>query len=75
TRLSAPDGHTVELWQDESYPYTEIFTGDSLSPSRRRHGLGVEPMTAPPNAFATGTDLVLLAPGEVSTARWGVRLR
>jgi len=75
TRLSAPDGRTVEMWQDESYPYTEIFTGDSLSPSRRRQGLGVEPMTAPPNAFATGTDLVVLTTGESNTARWGVRLR
>lgn len=74
-RLSAPDGRTVELWQDESYPYTEIFTGDSLSPSRRRRGLGVEPMTAPPNALASGTDVVVLAPGESHTARWGVRLR
>lgn len=74
TRLAAPDGRTVELWQDQTYPYTEIFTGDSLRPERRRRGLGVEPMTAPPNAFASGIDVILLGPGESTTSRWGVRI-
>jgi aldose 1-epimerase len=44
-------------------------------PSRRRQGLGVEPMTAPPNALATGELIVRLEPGEEHLARWGVRLR
>lgn len=64
----------TEIWLDESYPYLEVFTGDSLDPARRRQGLGVEPMTGPPNALATGTDLVALEPGETWTGSWGIRL-
>jgi aldose 1-epimerase len=74
-RLSAPDGCTAELWVDESYPLIEIYTGDTLAPPRRRRGLGVEPMTCPPNAFQSGEQLIVLQPGETSTSRWGARLR
>jgi len=73
-RLERPDGETVELWAGEGYRWLEVFTGDTLAPERRRRGLGVEPMTAPPNALATGTDLVVLAPGEQLDLAWGVRL-
>jgi aldose 1-epimerase len=73
-RLSAPDGATVELWVDESYPYLEVFTGDTLAPARRRHGLGLEPMSCPPNAFQSGESLVRLEPGASHVAQWGVGL-
>jgi aldose 1-epimerase len=73
-RLSAPDGATVELWADESYTVLQLFTGDTLSPARRRLGLAVEPMTCQPNAFRSGVGLVRLEPGESLTTRWGVRL-
>jgi len=61
------------LWVDSSFPWIEIFTGDHL-PSRQRQGLGVEPMTCPPNAMASGQDLVVLEPGEQHTARWGIHV-
>ncbi len=36
----------------ERLAVTELFTGDSLPQAqRRRRGLGIEPMTAPPNAI------------------------
>jgi len=73
-RLAAPDGHTVELWVDEAYPLLEVFTGDTLSPHRRRRGLGLEPMTCPPDAFRSGERLIRLEPGEAARASWGVRL-
>ena len=73
-RLERPDGVAVELWAGEGYRWLQVFTGDSLAPQRRRRGLGVEPMTAPPNALATGTDLVVLAPGDELELAWGVRL-
>ena len=50
------------------------FAPDTLAPARRRYGLGSEPMTAPPNALATGELIVRLEPGEEHVARWGVRL-
>lgn len=63
----------VTLWVDEAYPYLEIFTGDALpDPTRRRRGLGVEPMSAPPNALATGEALVTLEPSEHWQGRWGI---
>jgi hypothetical protein len=74
-RLEGPDGKRAELWVDGSYPIVELFTGDTLSPHRRRRGLGTEPMTCPPNAFQSGEAVLRLAPGEVVTNRWGARLR
>jgi aldose 1-epimerase len=73
-RLTGVDGRRAELWCDSSYPLVEIYTGDTLQPHRRRRGLGVEPMTAPPNAFATGENLRRLEPGEAATHVWGARL-
>jgi aldose 1-epimerase len=31
-------------------------------------------MTCPPNAFATGTDLLMLDPGVSVTTSWGIQL-
>jgi aldose 1-epimerase len=74
-RLVGQDGAARELWVDEAYRYIEIYTGDTLAPARRRRGLGAEPMSCPPNAFASGEDLVRLEPGQTFSAAWGVRLR
>ena len=74
TRLSAPDGRTAELWVDEAYPLLEVFTGDTLAPHRRRRGLGLEPMSCPPDAFRSGEHLVRLEPGAAWRGAWGARL-
>jgi aldose 1-epimerase len=73
-QLAAPDGRrTVTVWVDAAYPYLEVFTGDALPDAdRRRRGLGVEPMSAPPNALASGEDLVVLEPGAQWQGRWGI---
>jgi len=72
--LAAPDGgRTVTFWVGTAYDFVEVFTGDALpTKARRRQGLGVEPMTAPPNALADGASLVVLAPGERWTGEWGI---
>ena len=72
--LTAPDGSSVELWMDERHPIVEVFTGDGLAPERSRRGLGVEPMTCPPNAFNSGQNLVRLEPGGSHSGSWGVLL-
>ena len=65
----------VSIWLDEAFRHLMLFTGDTLpEPGRRRKGLGVEPMTCPPNAFATGTDVIELEPGRSATASWGIDL-
>jgi len=72
-RLAGPDGRWAALWVDESFPWVEIFTGDALpDPSRRRQGLGVEPMSAPPNGLATGEGLVTLEPDGTWSGHWGI---
>lgn len=74
TRLWGPDGACSELWVDESYPFVETYTGDTLAPDRARRGLGTEPMTCAPNAFNSGDGLIRLEPGESLTSTWGARL-
>lgn len=70
--LLAPDGKTAtSLWLDASYPFVELFTGDAL-PSKQRQGLGVEPMTAPPNALHTGEAVQRIEPGQSFSSSWGV---
>jgi aldose 1-epimerase len=48
-----------------------IFTGDTL-PDVNRRSIAVEPMTCPPNAFRTGTDVITLEPGMSWTGTWGI---
>jgi aldose 1-epimerase len=66
-------GAAATLWMDAAWPYVQVFTGDTLEPERRRRGLAVEPMTCPPNAFATREDLWVLGPGEAFTGEWGIQ--
>jgi aldose 1-epimerase len=73
-QLATRDGEVTRLWADPSYRYVELFTGDSLpDESRRRRSLGVEPMSAPPNALADEVDVTRLDPGEQTTAKWGLQ--
>jgi len=67
-------GRVVTLWADATaYPWLQVFTGDSLPlPARRASGIAVEPMTCPPDAFNTGDDLLVLAPGQEFAAPWGI---
>ncbi|MEU5881789.1 aldose 1-epimerase family protein [Spirillospora sp. NPDC047279] len=64
---------TTSFWLDGAHPWLEIFTADTIPAETRRQGLGVEPMTCPPNAFASGVDVVDLKPGETHTGSWGIR--
>ncbi|SEF49862.1 aldose 1-epimerase [Thermomonospora echinospora] len=65
-------GRAVSFWQDDAQPWLEIYTADALPEGLRRRGLGVEPMTAPPNALASGIDLIHLEPGHTTTGSWGI---
>jgi aldose 1-epimerase len=64
----------VALWAGEGYHWLQVFTGDTLDPARRRRAVAIEPMTCPPNAFVTGTDLVTLEPGGSVTHTWGIEV-
>ena len=75
TLSSADASRRVSLWMDETYAYVMAYTGDTLADEpRRRRALGVEPMTAAPNAFQTGEGLRVLLPGQVFASRWGLEI-
>ncbi len=67
-------GRTTTVWADAAaYPWLQVFTGDALpEPLRRTSGVAVEPMTCPPDAFRSGQDLVVLAPGQEFEGLWGI---
>lgn len=62
----------TSFWLDRTHPWLEVYTADAVPPEQRRRGLGVEPMTCPPNALASGTDLIRLEPGAAHTGSWGI---
>jgi aldose 1-epimerase len=72
-RLEASDGSAgAHVWLGEGANLLQVFSGDTLSESRRRTGLAVEPMSCPPDAFNSGDGLVTLGPGATHELRWGV---
>lgn len=57
--LADPEtGRAVEL--RASTRWVQVFAGEKLG----KKGVAVEPMTCPADAFNSGTDLIVLAPGE-----------
>jgi galactose mutarotase-like enzyme len=74
--LDHPDGGAgMTLWADERFGYVMIYSGDTLEPERRRTSLAVEPMSCPPDAFRSGTDLAVIRPGARWTGTWGMTPR
>ncbi len=73
-RLEDPsNGRSAELWVDDTYRYLMVYTADQVGrPERRRQAVAVEPMTCPPEAFRTGTDLIELDPGRSWRGSWGL---
>ncbi|WP_278255977.1 hypothetical protein [Nocardioides convexus] len=69
-RLRA-DGAGVDLWVDEHHRWLQVYTADDTATPRV--SVAVEPMTAPPDAFNSGDDLVVLEPGASFAATWGIR--
>ncbi len=69
-RLTRGDRY-AELWGDESFVWTQVFTGGP----NRDWGVAVEPMTCGPDAFNEGPthdDLRVLAPNETYVGQWGI---
>ncbi len=72
--LDAPDGRRVSLLQGDDFGFVQVFTTRKF-PVASDQGLaiGLEPMTAPANAFNTGRGLRWLEPGEEWSGSWGIR--
>ncbi|WP_370416385.1 gluconokinase, GntK/IdnK-type [Streptomyces fradiae] len=73
-RLAHPSGrHGVDLWLGEGTRWVQVYTGDTLpEAAERRRAVAVEPMSCPPDAFRSGTDLTVLRPGATHVLRWGL---
>ncbi|CCH77124.1 putative galactose mutarotase [Nostocoides japonicum T1-X7] len=62
----------VTIWADASFGWTQVFTGKAAAEGE--HGVAVEPMSCPADAFNSGIDLVRLGPGEEWSGTWGISL-
>ncbi|GII57193.1 galactose mutarotase [Planotetraspora thailandica] len=67
-RISGPDGGAEVSWDPARMPWVQVCTGTGLG----HHGLAIEPMTCPPDAFNSGTDLIVLKPGDEHEASWTI---
>jgi len=71
-RVETADGSGVAMRWDAACPWVQVHTADQPIPAKSRRGLAVEPMTCPPDAFNSGTDLIVLEPGASHTAGWTI---
>jgi len=71
-RLTVADGTGVAISWAADCPWVQVHTADQDDPEISRIGLAVEPMTCPPDAFNSGTDLLVLQPGASTTAGWTI---
>jgi aldose 1-epimerase len=73
TTLESHDGTRVVIWQDASMGWIQLFLTDSFPGiGGPKTAIAIEPMTAPPNSFATGEDLTVVSPGETWSVSWGI---
>lgn len=70
--LRTPDGREAELWAGPGFDYVQVFTNRTYP--GHDMAVAIEPMTAPADAFNSGRGLRWLAPGELWTLEWGIRL-
>lgn len=68
-RLTSPTGG-VEMWADPDFSWVQVFTPGEF-PGRGR-AVAIEPMTCPPDALNSGTDLIVLEPEHTWTSEWGL---
>lgn len=70
--VHAADGRGAAITFDESCIWVQIHTADKPNPAVSRLGLAAEPMTCPPDAFNSGTDLIVLEPGDSHSVGWRI---
>jgi aldose 1-epimerase len=70
--LSTVEGASVQVWADAAFGWWQVSTADFAPKPRRRRSVAVEPMTCPPDAFRSGRDVVVLAPGQTWRGSWRV---
>ncbi|MET4782444.1 aldose 1-epimerase family protein [Glaciihabitans sp. UYNi722] len=71
-RVLSMAGTGVGMSWGTDCPWVQVHTADRPAPEPSRIGLAVEPMTCPPDAFNSGTDLLVIQPGESASAGWSI---
>jgi aldose 1-epimerase len=69
-RLTGADGAGVAMFWTAECPWVQVHTADRPESETSRIGLAIEPMTCPPDAFNSGTNLVVLDSGGSNTTSW-----
>ncbi|GII77273.1 galactose mutarotase [Sphaerisporangium rufum] len=69
--VTGPAGGVEISWDPQVLPWVQVCTGSGFG----QRGLAVEPMTCPPDAFNSGTDVIVLAPGDKHEAAWTITAR
>lgn len=76
TMLHYADGSVTVVWQDQHLDYLQMFTKPDFPWAAGTSGaIGIEPQTAPPNAFNSGDGVRWLSPGEKFDVQWGIEVR
>lgn len=69
------DGQALDIWS-ENADWLMVYTTNKFPwASGEGNAIAIEPQTCPADAFNTGEDLRVLAPGESTFMRFGLRLR
>jgi aldose 1-epimerase len=72
-RVRAEDGSGTQCtWDPAVLPWVQVHTADLAPPEQSRAALALEPMTCPPDAYNSGTDLRVLAAGHSTSADWSI---
>ena len=75
SKLLSQDGAGCEVWQEDIFKHTVIYTPESFpTESGSIAAIAIEPSTSEVNAFNTKQDLLVLSPGETRSGSWGIRL-
>ena len=64
-------GHELRVWSGPTCRWLQLYTADESPGDERRRGLGVEPMTCPPDALRAGAADVV-EPGDSLELSWGI---
>lgn len=76
-RLRGVDDREIAIGMGSGFRTWQVCTGDDLESDRTRKAIAIEPMTCPPNAFASGTegdDFDVVEPGGRLAVEWSVSL-
>lgn len=70
--VATPGRPAVTVWADEAFDWVQVFSGKAEADQSGEHGIAVEPMTCPADAFNSGDGLLRLGPGQSWSGTWGI---